>query len=147
VILLDANLLIYAANRAAPEHERAREWLDAQLSGSARVGLPWPSLLAFVRLATNPVVLARPATPAVAWQQVEDWLSADAAWIPLPGSRHGEILGRLLQATFITSRLIPDAHLAALAIEHGVTLCSSDGDFSRFTGLKWENPLLGPGQE
>jgi toxin-antitoxin system PIN domain toxin len=141
MILLDANLLLYAANRAAPEHESTREWLDDKLSGSARVGLPWPTLLAFVRLATNPVVLARPVTPAEAWQQVEDWLSADTAWIPLPGSRHGEVLGRLLRATFMTSRLIPDAHLAALAIEHGVTLCSSDGDFGRFPGLKWENPL------
>lgn len=141
MILVDANLLLYAANQAAPEHDAARTWLDDRLNGSVRVGLPWPSLLAFVRLATNPVILARPATPAQAWQQVEEWLAADVAWTPLPGPSHGHTLGPLLRASFMTSRLVPDAHLAALAIEHGLTLCSSDGDFARFPGLKWENPL------
>lgn len=141
MILVDANLLLYAANRSAPEHDAARGWLDRHLSGTARVGLPWPSLLAFVRLATNPTVLAQPATPAQAWGQVDEWLSAEAAWIPLPSGAHREILGSFVKARFMTSRLIPDAHLAALAIEHGVTLCSSDGDFARFPGLKWENPL------
>jgi len=141
VILVDANLLLYAANQAAPEHDAARAWLDDRLSGSVRVGLPWPSLLAFVRLATNPVILARPATPSQAWQQVEEWLGAAVAWIPAPGPTHGDVLGPLLRAPFMTSRLVPDAHLAALAIEHGLTLCSSDGDFARFPGLKWQNPL------
>jgi toxin-antitoxin system PIN domain toxin len=141
VILVDANLLLYAANRSAPEHEAAKSWLDRHLSGVARVGLPWPSLLAFVRLASNPAILARPATPGQAWRQVDEWLSAKATWIPLPGEAHHEILGSLVKASFMTSRLIPDAHLAALAIEHGVTLCSSDGDFARFPGLKWQNPL------
>jgi toxin-antitoxin system PIN domain toxin len=82
VTLVDANILLYAANRSAPEHERARTWLDAQLSGTARVGLPWPSLLAFVRLATNPLVITQPATMAAAWAQVEEWLFAEAAWVP-----------------------------------------------------------------
>ena len=141
MILVDANLLVYAANRAAPEHERARSWLDTHLSGTARVGLPWPSLLAFVRIVSNPSILRNPVTPATGWSQVKEWLSCEAAWIPLPGNRHGDVLGTLLQDPLITTRLVPDAHLAALAIEHGLTLCSTDGDFARFHGLKWENPL------
>jgi len=141
VILVDANLLLYAANHAAPEHPQASAWLDAQLNGSARVGLPWPSLLAFVRLTSNPVVLRRAVSPAVAWRQVEDWLGCPTAWVPTPGPRHAEILGGLLAEPWMTSRLVPDAHLAALAVEHGLTLCSTDGDFARFTGLEWENPL------
>ena len=141
MILVDANLLVYAANRAAPEHDAARTWLDARLSGSARVGLPWPSLLAFVRLATNPLVLSRPASLTAAWAQVEEWLGADVAWVPEPTERHRTVLASFCEAPWMTSRLVPDAHLAALAIEHGLTLCSSDGDFSRFPGLDWDNPL------
>jgi toxin-antitoxin system PIN domain toxin len=141
VILVDANLLVYAANRAAPEHAAARDWLDTRLSGTARVGLPWPSLLAFVRLVTNPAILKRPTSVSKAWRQVEKWLSSDAAWTPLPTPRHHEVLGDVLRLPFITSRLAPDAHLAALAIEHGLTLCSTDGDFARFPDLRWENPL------
>ena len=141
MILIDANLLVYAANQSAPEYRRARPWLDGHLSGSARVGLPWPSLLAFVRIVSNPAILRRPVTPAAAWRQVTEWLACDTAWIPLPGERHVEALGALLEDPIVTSRLVPDAHLAALAIEHGLTLCSTDGDFARFPGLKWENPL------
>ena len=141
MILVDANLLLYAANHSAPEHARARTWLDDRLNGVARVGLPWPSLLAFVRLASNPVVVRQAVTTAVAWGQVADWLACESAWMPEPGPRHAEILGGLLQQTWMTSRLVPDAHLAALAIEHGLTLCSTDGDFARFPGLAWENPL------
>ena len=139
--LVDANLLLYAANRAAPEHAIAHRWLDAQLSGPARVALAWPSLLAFVRLATNPLVVRQPATMRAAWDQVREWLGADVAWIPSPAERHAEVLGRFCQESWMTSRLVPDAHLAALAIEHGLTLCSSDGDFAKFPGLEWHNPL------
>lgn len=141
MILVDANLLLYAANKAAPEHEAAREWLDAHLSGTARVGLPWPSLLAFVRLASNPLVMRQPVPVAKAWQQAAQWLEAGPAWIPTPTARHTEILGALCEPSWMTSRLVPDAHLAALAIEHGLTLCSTDGDFARFSGLDWKNPL------
>jgi toxin-antitoxin system PIN domain toxin len=141
VILVDANLLVYAANQSAPEHDAARSWLDERLGGTARVGLPWPSLLAFVRLVSNPAILRNPVTPGDAWRQVLDWLACEAAWLPLPGDRHRELLGELLALPFVTSRLVPDAHLAALAIEHGLTLCTTDGDFARFPRLKWENPL------
>jgi uncharacterized protein len=141
VILVDANLLVYAANRGAPEHPRARAWLDDRLSGTARVGLPWPSLLAFVRLTTNPIVVREPTSPARAWRQVDEWLACGPAWMPLPGTDHLAVLRRLFESPGMTSRLVPDAHLAALAIEHGLTLCSTDADFSRFGGLVWQNPL------
>lgn len=141
MILVDANLLLYAANHAAPEHEAARAWLDARLSGPSRVGLPWPSLLAFVRLATNPLVMRRPASMAAAWRQVDEWLGADPAWVPTPTERHRVLLADFCRATWMTPRLVPDAHLAALAIEHGLTLCSTDGDFARFPDLDWQNPL------
>jgi toxin-antitoxin system PIN domain toxin len=141
MILVDANLLLYAANHDAPEHQTVRAWLDAKLSSTARVGLPWPSLLAFVRLVTNPAVVRDPAPMAAAWTQVGEWLSAECAWIPLPTDRHSALLEPFFQAPWMSSRLVPDAHLAALAIEHGLTLCSADGDFAKFPGLTWENPL------
>lgn len=141
MILVDANLLLYAANHGAPEHDPARTWLDDHLSGTARVGLPWPSLLAFVRLATNPLVVRTPAGMTAAWAQVQQWLSAPPAWIPLPTDRHRDLMADFCARPGMTSRLVPDAHLAALAIEHGLTLCSTDGDFARFPGLDWRNPL------
>ena len=141
MILVDANLLLYAANQAAAEHDLARRWLDAQLSGRTRVGLAWPSLLAFVRLASNPLVVRNAVTPKVAWEQVASWLDCPVAWTPTPGADHPRILGELLDMPGMTARLVPDAHLAALAIEHGLTLCSSDGDFAKFPGLDWQNPL------
>ncbi|WP_396627524.1 TA system VapC family ribonuclease toxin [Luteitalea sp.] len=141
MILVDANLLVYAVNLQAPEHETARAWLDERLNGTVRVGLPWASLLAFVRLVSNPAVVRHPVTPAEAWGQVEQWLSCEQAWTPVPTARHADVLGQLLRLPLMTNRLVPDAELAALAIEHGLTLCSSDGDFARFPGLRWENPL------
>jgi hypothetical protein len=141
MILVDANLLLYAANHAASEHAAARTWLDARLSGSPRVGLPWPSLLAFVRLATNPLVVRQPVTMARAWAQVGEWLACEPAWVPVPTERHAAVIGPLLQQPWMTSRLVPDAHLAALAIEHGLTVCSTDGDFAKFPGVAWQNPL------
>ncbi len=144
MILIDANVLLYAANRAAPEHEQARMWLDQHLNGTVRVGLPWPSLLAFVRIASNPAIVRHPVSPSEAWHQIGEWLARDVVWIPVPTTQHPAILERLLALPAVTSRLVPDAHLAALAIEHGLTLCSTDGDFARFPGLTWENPLAAP---
>lgn len=141
MILLDANILVYARVEQLPQHEAAREWLDARLSGTARVGLPWPALLAFVRLVSNPRVFERPETVASAWTQVESWLECEPAWIPRPTEGHRSVLAPLLDRAVDRPKLVPDAHLAALAIEHGLTLCSTDGDFARFPGLRWENPL------
>ncbi|MBS1856467.1 MAG: PIN domain-containing protein [Acidobacteria bacterium] len=142
MILVDVNLLVYAWDRRSPSHETAVRWLDGKLSGSARVGLPWECLLGFMRVVTNPRIYQRPAPVQSAWAQVEHWLSARNAWIPVPGTRHQEILGRLLTGLGGGAKLIPDAHLAALAIEHGLDLCSTDGDFARFNGLRWVNPLI-----
>jgi len=98
VILVDANLLIYAHVSSFPQHVRARDWLDGQLSGRARVGLPWPSLLGFLRIVTNPRVFQRPESITDAWGQVGAWLEAEVAWIPQPTERHREVLGTLLRS-------------------------------------------------
>lgn len=141
MILVDVNLLVYAWDRRSTLHEPAVRWLDGSLSGSTRVGLPWECVLGFLRVVTNPRIYERPAPVHVALSQVEHWLSARNAWIPVAGNRHQEILGRLLIRLGGGAKLIPDAHLAALAIEHGLDLCSTDGDFARFDGLRWVNPL------
>ena len=141
MILLDANLLIYAHVSSFPQHARARSWLDTQLSGGGPVGLPWASLLAFMRIVTNPRVFERPEAVLEAWRQVGAWLDVEAVWIPEPAERHREVLGSLLHVDGMQANLVPDAHLAALAIEHGLVLCSTDGDFARFPGLRWQNPL------
>ncbi len=141
MILVDANLLVYAHIASFPQHERARVWLDNRLNDTQRVGLPWVSLVAFLRIVTNQRVFERPLTTAAAWKQVQAWLSCESAWIPDATDRHPEFFGALLQSGGVQANLIPDAHLAALAIEHGLTLCSTDGDFARFPGLRWENPL------
>ncbi len=141
MILLDVNLLLYATNSSASQHTAAREWLDRLLGGASPVGLPWSTLLGFLRLATNSRIVSHPLTMAVAWRQVSQWLACDSVWIPLPTARHAEILEALLAEPGVHANLVPDAHLAALAIEHGLTLCSTDGDFARFPSLKWHNPL------
>lgn len=141
MILLDANLLIYAHVSSFPQHARACDWLDTQLSSSVPVGLPWLSLLGFLRIVTNPRVFERPEPVAEAWRQVNAWLDAEVVWVPQPTERHREVLGRLPAAAGVQANLIPDVHLAALAIEHGLLLCSTDGDFARFPELRWQNPL------
>lgn len=140
-MLLDANLLLYAVHRGAAQHEAAIAWLTEQLNGSRRVGIPWQSLGAFLRIATHPRAFERPLTPATAWQRVGDWLSSPAAWVPEPGGTHAQILGELIEKHDIRGNLVPDAQLAALAIEHGLEVCSADSDFARFPEVRWTNPL------
>ncbi|MGH9128589.1 MAG: TA system VapC family ribonuclease toxin [Acidimicrobiales bacterium] len=142
MILVDANLLIYAHAEDLPQHDQARSWLDSHLSGRAAVGLPWASLLAFLRIISNPRALQYPEPIAQAWVQVQEWLDAPPAWIPQPTERHRDTLATLINSA-THANLVPDAHLAALAIEHGLVLASSDGDFAQFQamGLRWENPL------
>lgn len=141
MILVDANILLYASNAEADQHAESRNWLDSKLDGAAPVGLPWPSLLAFLRIATNARAFRRPLTMAAAWGQVSTWLAAETVWTPEPTERHAAVLGDLLAQAGVHGNLVPDAHLAALAIEHGLTLCSTDGDFARFPGLAWLDPL------
>ena len=141
MILVDANILLYACNSAADFHAKSRDWLDEKLNGAAPVGLPWSSLLAFLRIATNPRVFRNPLTMAAAWEQAANWLSAEPVWAPEPTERHAAVLGKYLALPGVYANLVPDAHLAALAVEHGLTLCSTDGDFARFPDLRWINPL------
>lgn len=142
-MLVDANILVFAVNATAPEHERAVEWLERQLNGDRRVGLPWESLTAFVRLVTNPRAFARPLTPSEAWDIVESWLAVPVTWIPGPTERHAAVLGDLVRRYRLSGNLVPDAHLAAIAIEHGAEVVSADTDFARFTEIRWSNPLAG----
>jgi toxin-antitoxin system PIN domain toxin len=141
VILVDVNLLIYATFTNIRQHQAARTWLEEQLNGSARVGLPWTCLLGYLRIATNPRAFSGFISMHDAWKQVEGWLACDLVWIPEPTERHVEILGSLVSQHGVHGNLVSDAHLATLAIEHGLTLCSSDGDFGRFRELKWLDPL------
>ncbi len=140
-MLVDANLLLFSADSDSPFHPAAAAWLTAALNGPRRVGLPWQSLGAFLRISTHPRASERPLTPQQAWTQVADWLSAGTAWIPQPTDRHSEVLGGLVTSYQLRGNLVPDAQLAALAIEHGLTLYSADTDFARFRQLRWENPL------
>lgn len=140
MILVDANLLI-EAHVKGPRHEAARDWLDEQLWGSTKVGMPWQSLMAFLRIVTNPRVYQRPEPIARAWAQVEDWLAAAPVWIPEPTEDHAAIVKGLLEQPGVTGNLVPDAHLAAIALGHGLTVCTLDADFARFRGLRWQNPL------
>jgi len=140
-MIVDANILLYVSDEQAPEHSRAHAWLTTALNGSTRVGLPWPSLLAFLRISTQPRVVRSPLSGPVAWAQIEKWLERDIVWIPAPTSRHAQIMTGFLQRYRITANLVPDAHLAALAVEHGVPIASADTDFARFEEVRWINPL------
>jgi toxin-antitoxin system PIN domain toxin len=142
VILIDSNILIYAYNADSPYHSIARDWLDEKLNGAAPVGLPWVSLLAFLRITTNPRAFANPASIVDAWGQVHEWLARESVWTPQPTERHSTILGELLTQGHVQGNFVMDAHLAALAIEHGLTLCSADSDFAKFSKVHWLNPLM-----
>lgn len=140
-MLVDANILLFAVDASSPFHARAAGWLTGQLNGRRRVGLAWQSLGAFVRISTNSRAAARPLGPDEAWSYVESWLAAETVWIPSPTERHAEVLGSLVRTYGLRGNLIPDAQLAALAIEHGLTVCSADADFGLFGEIRWENPL------
>lgn len=141
MILVDANLLLYAYHPRAPEHERSREWLESVLSGPDLVRFAWVTLWAFLRIGTSPRVFERPLTVTEAEAIVSSWLDRPGAGIIEPGERHWQILGGLLREGQTTGPLVMDAALAAIALEHGATLCTTDRDFARFPGLKWTNPL------
>jgi toxin-antitoxin system PIN domain toxin len=143
VIVVDANLLLYAYHAGAPEHEAARRWWEDSLSAPEPIRLPWVTALAFLRSATHPRVFRRPLEMAEARAHVDSWLVRPMVdWIE-PGPRHWQILSELLEGAQIRANLTTDAHLAALAIEFGATLASSDRDFTRFAPLKLLNPLRG----
>lgn len=139
--VIDLNVLLYAVNRDSPRHAAARAWLESTLSGEETVGLPWVVLLGFLRISTSPYILPRPISIEQAIQVVGSWLSQPCV-VPLnPGDEHWRILRDLLAIAGSAGNLTTDAHLAALAIEHGAELCSTDSDFGRFAHLHWVNPL------
>lgn len=140
--LVDANILLYAVDETAPQHVRAKAWLEEALNGPHRVGLPWQSLTAFVRIATHSRALERPLSAAQAWDVVQNWLDAPAAWIPEPGAGHRTLLGRLLCGLDLRGNLVSDAVLAALCLEHGLVMVSADSDFARFSEVRWMNPVV-----
>jgi toxin-antitoxin system PIN domain toxin len=141
VKLPDVNLLIYAADETTIQHAHALEWVEDTLSGTETVAFAWPVLTAFVRVITNPRALRHPWDAEQALEVVDGWLAQPPAIVVHPTDRHLAVLRDLLVPLGTAGNLTSDAHLAALAIEHGATLCSCDGDFSRFPGLRWVDPL------
>lgn len=142
-MIVDANILIFAADRNSRFHDRASAWLESALNGGVRIGLPWESTAAFLRVATHPRAGADALDSSLAYEQIREWLAAPAAWIPTATDSHAELLGDLVSRYEIRGNLVPDAHLAALAIGHGIGVASADTDFARFEELRWVNPLAG----
>jgi len=140
-VLIDANILLYGADSTSPNFAAASAWLTETLNGRRRVGIPWQSIGAFVRIATHPRVMASPLTSQEAWEHVRGWLEAEPVWIPPATQRTAGVLGELLRSDNITGNLVPDAMIAALAIEHGLVVISADTDFERFPGVRRMNPL------
>jgi toxin-antitoxin system PIN domain toxin len=141
VRLVDANLLLYATDTRSPRHDAARRWLEGQLSGDETFAFTWVALLAFLRLSTSPRIFDNPLAPERALDVIDRWLAQPCATVVYPGDRHAGLLRELLRPLGTAANLVNDAHLAALAIEHNAELCSCDGDFARFSGLRWSNPL------
>jgi toxin-antitoxin system PIN domain toxin len=140
VRVVDANVLLYAVNTDAPQHEESHAWLDGALNGGDRIGLSWVVLLAFVRLSTRHGLFASPLTAREALDQVGGWVHAPGSEVLHPSPTHTSVLERLLAPTGVAGNLVNDAHLAALAVEHRAEIVSYDNDFSRFPGVRWTTP-------
>jgi toxin-antitoxin system PIN domain toxin len=140
VVVVDANVLLYAVDTESSHHKPSRSWLDGSLGGSEAVGLAWVALLAFIRIGTSPGILPTPMSADEATEQVQTWLGAPAAVVAEPTARHADLLRGLLRETGTAGNLTTDAHLAALAIEHGADIVSYDRDFARFPGVRHRLP-------
>jgi toxin-antitoxin system PIN domain toxin len=143
LILVDANVCLYAHDSTSPRHEPARRWLVSALGGAEPVRFPWATVLAFIRLTTNPRVYERPLSVGEAAAAVDAWLSSPAGGTVEPTERHWPILKEILEDADATGPLVADAHVAALALEHGATLATTDRDFRRFPGLRLLDPTAG----
>jgi len=141
VILVDANILLYAEDKLSARHDEARSWWDTQLSGVAPVCLCWPVLNAFIRISTNSRVFKHPLSLGQAIERVQSWIDQPCTRIIQPTEHHWETFQKMLRKGQATANLVSDAHLAALAAEFGCELVSSDADFSRFPGIRWRNPF------
>lgn len=141
MILVDVNILLYAEDSFHPQHSKARSWWDSQLSGTEPVCLCWPTLSAFIRIGTNHRIFENPLAIDEAIARVQSWLDQPCTRVVRPTDRHWTVFQNVLIQAQAVANLVPDAHLAALAIEHGCELASTDSDFARFPGLKWRNPI------
>lgn len=141
MIIVDVNLLIYAVNQDAPDHQKAKSWLQGVLSRNETVGLPWIVLLAFLRLTTRAGLFQKPLSVNASFDLIDAWLRHSSVTVPEPTLRHLETMRDLISPLGTAGNLTSDAYLAALAIEHGAELCSADNDFGRFPRLRWRNPL------
>jgi toxin-antitoxin system PIN domain toxin len=141
VILVDANVLLYAYNTGSPQHDRCRAWLDDALTGTVPVALSWFVILAFVRLSTHARVFREPLTMSEAVAIVSKWMSVPSVVVIDPGERYWQILRELMAEARVAGPLVSDAALAALALEHGASVCTTDRDFKRFEGLRLVDPL------
>jgi len=139
--LIDVNILLHAVNTDAPRHRRAMAWLEARLSGEEPVYLAWVTILGFVRIGTNARVLSSPLSVEAASAYIQEWLAQPPVRIAEPREDHWARVEALLLAAGTAGNLTTDAHLAALALEHGCEICSTDSDFARFPGVRWHNPL------
>lgn len=143
MIVVDANLLIYACDPTDARHDTARTWLEDVIAGPTPVALPWESLVAFLRVVTNPRIYDPPASTAEALDQVERWITAPNVWSPTPTPQHGRYLAELVAEHDLAAGDIHGAHLAALAISHGLRVASHDRGFARFPAARWFDPLAG----
>lgn len=143
MIIVDVNLLIYAVNEDSHDHRKAKTWLEAALSGAETVGLPWIVLLAFLRLTTRTGLFRKPLSVEAAFDLVDAWLQQPSVTVPEPTPRHLQTMRDLVSPLGTGGNLTSDAYLAALAIEYGAELCSTDNDFGRFSRVHWRNPLAG----
>ena len=141
MIIVDVNLLVYAVNTLSTHHRDAKKWWEDVLSRGETIGLPWTTILGFIRLTTRSGIGMTAVPIGEAFDVVEDWLKVPTVSIVEPGARHLLILRTLLMQARTAGNLTSDAHLAALAIEHNAELCSSDRDFAKFRGLRWRDPL------
>lgn len=144
MILVDANLLLYAVNRDLPAHATARRWWEATISSGESVGLPWTVLLAFVRVATSARVFDAPLAPERALGYIDEWVEQPGVRTIAPRHGHWDVLRNLLVQTGTAGNLTSDAHLAALGLTYGATIYSADNDFKRFPGVSHVNPLIRP---
>jgi uncharacterized protein len=140
-VILDANVLLYAVDSESAHHDRAAQWLTAALDGDRRIGFPWQTIGAFLRIATHPRIASRPLTAAAAQDYVDAWLDVSVSWVPPAGERTAQVYAELARRHHVTGNLVPDAQLAALALEQGVAVVSADSDFARFPEVAWLNPV------
>ena len=140
-MIVDANILLYAIDEDSPYWERASTWLTDALSGHERIGLPWQTIGAFLRIATHPRIAQHPLSATAAQEYVDRWLAAATVWVPPATGRTAAAYAEISERHHVTGNLVPDAQLAALALEFGVAVVSADSDFARFPEVRWVNPL------